>query len=176
VCGAHQGEFAGDFVFATHTEASKAAVFDLPEDRLDDRFALPVDGLGGRLPHFFPHVLSERLLIIGGQRTRFAFLGLAAAFEVWAFGADRCLALIDFLPFGVTPNHAEGLSAGTGVGVVGFVIAKVGFDQFPLARVQWAQLCGFAFSGCQVRINALLLQGLQIGERSLSTNRSVVCH
>jgi len=88
VCGADQGEFAGDFVFAADTEAPEAAVLDLPEDRFDNDLALPVNGLGGRLPHFFPHLLPQRFLIVGAQRTRFDFLRLTAAFEVRAFGAD----------------------------------------------------------------------------------------
>ena len=112
--GADQREFAGDFVFASDTEAEETAVLDLPEDRLDNDFALPVNGLRSRLPHFFAHLSPQRLLGVGAQRSRFAFLVLTAAFEVRAFGADRGVALIDLLPFGTVPNHGEGLFARTG--------------------------------------------------------------
>jgi hypothetical protein len=94
VRGAEQREFAGDFVFASDTETPETAVLDLPEDRFDNDFTLPVNGLGGRLLHFFAHLLPQRLLGVGAQRPRFAFLGLTAAFEVRAFGADRGAALI----------------------------------------------------------------------------------
>jgi hypothetical protein len=57
----------------------------------------------------------------------------AAAFQ-WVFGADLNAALIDpAVVFGFA-DHGQGLPFGTGEGVAGIIIAKVGLDQCPTYR------------------------------------------